>query len=158
MQNKIIVILALFYMYYHLGGLATTNILRLTSGNTLPVLSSKCVCDACGARIGVLDQFPIVSFFLCRGKCRNCNTKIPVFPLVLEITVIIGMVAITSAFRMSYMGVLCSFLYYEVVRIVVIMIKGRREEQFIKQYIIAVSIMFTYWIPTLWAAFLYTIV
>lgn len=158
MQNKVIVIVALFYMYYHIGGLATTNILRLTSGNTLPVLSSKCVCDTCGAKIGVFDQFPVVSYILCKGKCRNCNAKIPVFPLLLELTIMVGMIGITSLMQITYMGVICSFLYYEIVRIGVILIKGRRKEQFVKQYIIAAFIMFTYWIPTLWMAFLYTIV
>lgn len=158
MANRVIVIAALFYMYYHIGGLATTNILRLTSGNTLPVLSSKCVCDSCGAPIGVLDQFPIVSYIACKGRCRNCGVSIPVFPLVLEIVVIAGMITITSIFRLSWLGVILSFVYYEVIRVIVIAIKGRREEQFAKQCVIAVLIMFTYWIPTLWAAFLYTIV
>lgn len=158
MVNQVIVIAALFYMYYHIGGLATTNILRLTSGNVLPVLSSKCVCDSCGSPIGVFDQFPIVSYIVRKGKCKHCGAKIPAFPLVLEIIVISGMISITSLFRMSYVGVILSFIYYEVIRVVVIVIKGRREEQFSKQYIIAVLIMFTYWIPTLWAAFLYTIV
>lgn len=145
-------------MYYHIGGLATTNILRLTSGNTLPVLSSKCVCESCGANIGVLDQFPIVSFFACKGRCRHCGTKLPIFPLALEISVSTGMIVITLISRMSYIGVVLSFLYYEVVRLTVIKIKGRRKDQFIRQYVIAVVIMFTYWIPTLWVVFLYTIV
>lgn len=158
MTNRVIVAVALFYMYYHIGGLATTNILRLTRGNTLPVLSSRCVCDACGAKIGVLDQFPIVSYLACRGKCRNCGVKIPVFPLMLEIAVAVGMIAITVIFRMSWLGVILSFAYYEVVRIAVIALKGRREAQFARQYVIAVLIMFTYWIPTLFAALLYAVV
>ena len=157
-MNKLIVILALLYMYYHIGGLATTNILRLTAGNTLPVLSSKCVCDSCGAKIGVLDQFPIVSYIACGGKCRSCQTPIPIYPLLLEVAVFLGMAIITGLFQMSCLGVLCSFLYYEVVRLIVVAIRGRREKDFAKQYVIAVAIMFTYWLPTLWAAFLYTLV
>lgn len=157
-MSRIVVIIGLFYMYYHIGGLATTNILRLTAGNTLPVLSSKCVCDSCGAKIGVVDQFPIVSYFACRGRCRHCNAKIPVFPLMLEITIIAGMIIVTCIFHLSYHGVIASFLYYEIIRILVIIVKGRRKEQFIRQYVIAALIMFTYWIPTLWAAFLYAIV
>lgn len=158
MINRVIVVAALFYMYYHIGGLATTNILRLTSGNSLPVLSSKCVCDACGSPIGVLDQFPIISYVVAKGKCKHCGVEIPVFPLMLEIAVIVGMITITSVFRLSYLGVFLSFVYYEIVRIIVLLQKGRREKQFFKQYMIAVLIMFTYWIPTFWAAFLYTIV
>ena len=69
-----------------------------------------------------------------------------------------GMAVITGFFQMSYLGVIISFLYYEIVRIIVIMMKGRRKEQFVRQYFIAVFIMFLYWLPTLWAAWLYTIV
>ena len=158
MINRVIVVAALFYMYYHIGGLATTNILRLTSGNTLPVLSSKCVCDGCGTPIKVLDQFPIVSYVAAKGKCKHCGAEIPVFPLLLEIAVIVGMITITSMFRISYLGVILSFVYYEIVRLVVLWIKGRREKQFFRQYMIAVLIMFIYWIPTFWAVFLYSIV
>lgn len=157
MTTKRIVAVGLFYMYYHIGGLATTNILRLTAGNRLPVLSSTCVCDSCGSPIKVLDQFPVFSYLFCKGKCRNCGVKIPLFPLMLELAVMLGMMAITALFHMSYLGVILSFAYYEAVRLVVLALKGRREEQFTKQYIISVLIMFTYWIPTLWAAFLYTI-
>ena len=154
MTSKIIVCIGLFYMYYHIGGLATTNILRLTAGNTSPVLASSCVCDACGAKISVFDQFPVTSYFLCRGKCRHCGVKIPLFPLFLELAVMLGMMSITLLFRMSYLGVILSFVYYEIVRIVVIRILGPRESQFARQYAIAVLIMFTHWIPTLFAALL----
>jgi len=84
--------------------------------------------------------------------------KIPVFPLMLEIAVAVGMIAITVICRMSWLGVILSFAYYEVVRIAVIALKGRREAQFARQYVIAVLIMFTYWIPTLFAALLYAVV
>lgn len=158
MNNQAIVAIALFYMYYHIGGLATTNILRLTSGNRLPVLSSKCVCDACGTPIGVLDQFPIISYITNKGKCKHCGVAIPVFPLILEVAVFLGMSLITVLSHMTYLGAVLSFIYYEIVRIIVIAIKGRREEGFLKQYIIAALIMFTYWIPVFWAIFLYSIV
>ena len=34
-------------------------------------------CDACGHVLGVRDLIPILSFALCRGKCRYCGAKIP---------------------------------------------------------------------------------
>ena len=61
-MNQIIIITAFFLAYFMVSGLATTNILRLTSGNTLPVLSSKCVCDSCGKKITPFFQLPIISF------------------------------------------------------------------------------------------------
>lgn len=157
MTQKIIAAAGLFYMYYHIGGLATTNILRLTAGNTSPVLSSRCVCDACGAKISVIDQFPVTSYFLCRGRCRHCGVKIPRFPLFLELAVMLGMMAVTALFRMSCFGVILSFVYYEILRILVIRKLGRREQDFSKQYTIAVLTMFSYWIPTLFVALLYSV-
>jgi len=158
MVNKAILIAAMSLIYYNISGLATTNILRLTAGNTLPVLSSKCVCDACGSKISAVDQLPIISYLICRGKCRNCGAAIPLFPLILEIAVTVGMIAITGLFRMSCLGILFSFLYYEAVRVTVIFLKGRRAEQFVKQYIISVLIMLPYLLVSLWVALLYAIV
>ena len=34
-------------------------------------------CDACGCALSARDLIPVVSFLLCRGKCRHCGTKIP---------------------------------------------------------------------------------
>ena len=64
MTARVIVAAAMLFVYYHIGGLATTNMLRLTSGNSLPINSSKCVCDNCGTKITPFFQsrsFPILS-------------------------------------------------------------------------------------------------
>ena len=91
MAEHLIIYLALFFIYFHIGGLATTNILRLTKGNSNFVLSSKCECDSCGFKIPAILQLPVVSYIICKGKCKNCGTLIPVFPLILELAVMIGM-------------------------------------------------------------------
>lgn len=158
MTDKMIATVALFYMYYHIGGLATTNILRLTKGNTSPVLSSRCVCDNCGMKISVIDQFPVTSYIFCKGRCRHCGVKIPLFPLCLELTVMLGMMVITALFRISGLGVTVSFAYYEIVRIVTIRILGPREQDFARQYVIAVLMMFVYWLLALFVALIYRIV
>lgn len=45
-----LIITALFFIYYNIGVLATTNIIRLSKGNSLSIHSSKCICDNCGSK------------------------------------------------------------------------------------------------------------
>lgn len=40
-MERIIIIIAFFLIYFHISGLATTNILRLTRGNVSTVLASN---------------------------------------------------------------------------------------------------------------------
>ncbi len=144
MTEKVIIKAALCLIYYHIGGLATTNMLRLTKGNTLPVRSSVCVCDNCGKKIHPLLQLPIISYIICKGKCKNCGVKIPVFPLLLEISVFVGMSAVSLLFGVTYTGILMSFLYYEAVRIFVVAYFGKREADFLRQYAVAVVSMLVF--------------
>ncbi len=157
-MNQIIIIIAFFLAYFMVSGLATTNILRLTSGNTLPVLSSKCVCDSCGSKITPFYQLPIISFILCRGKCRNCEAKIPTCPLILECVVCLGMFFITAVFKFSFSGVFASFAFYEFVRIFMVIKKGKRENEFKKQYVVAVLAMIPFLLLILFISLLYKIV
>ncbi len=129
--------ISICFSYFIIGGLATTNILRLTAGNTLPVLSSKCNCAHCGMKISALNQMPVVSFIFCKGHCKNCGIKLPVDALFIEIIVFIGMTAVSVICRFSFIGVLLSFVYYEAVRIICIIKYGRRKNEFFKQYIFA---------------------
>ena len=155
MTDHIVVIISLFFVYFHISGLATTNILRLTAGCATPILGSKCYCDGCGATIPPHLQLPIVSYIACKGKCKNCGAQIPTFPLFLELTVLIGMFAITLLLGCTFLGVSLSFLFYELVRLAIIILKGKRTAQFGKQYIIAVLAMLPFYFMTLFVALIY---
>jgi len=146
MQNKIIVYAAICISYYHLGGLATTNILRLTKGNTLSVASSECKCFSCGNPIKAFFQLPIISYILCRGKCRNCGVSIPLSGLILEMTVWLGMSLISLLTGCSLAGILLSFLFYESVRAVCVLIFGRRNDSFFVQYLLSMLLMVPYFL------------
>ena len=152
-MEHLILIIGLFTIYFHIGGLATTNILRLTRGNKADVN-----CDNCGYKIPPLLQFPIISYIITKGKCKNCGMKIPTYPLVLEIVVIVGMFLLTVLFGFRPVGVLISFMYYELIRIVVINKCGRREEDYTKQYRKAMISMLPFVLCALFVVFLYTIV
>ncbi len=158
MTNQVIIIAALFLIYFHISGLATTNILRLTAGNTTPVLASRCYCDNCGATIPPHLQLPIVSYIICKGKCRNCGTRIPIFPLLLELTVLCGMFAITVALQCTYLAVTASFLFYELVRIVTILVCKKRSSRFVREYAIALAAMIPFYLATMFVALLYALV
>ena len=154
-MEQCIIIVAFFLLYFNVCGLSTTNMIRLTKGNDLPVLASKCVCGHCGAPITPFYQLPIISYIVCRGKCRSCKTKIPVDGLILELTVLLGMSLSSAVFSFSFLGVTISYLYYEIVRIVLIAKKGRRENGFAKEYRIAVLAMIPYYLITLFVALIY---
>lgn len=158
MIEQIIIYFALFLIYFHIGGLATTNIIRLTKGNSLPVLASKCVCDNCGSKIPPLLQLPVVSFVICKGKCKNCGIKIPLYPLILEVATMIGMFLISIAFNLSVLGITTSFLYYEALRITIICIKGKRVSSFTKNYFVAVLSMIPFYLLTLFVSLIYSLI
>lgn len=157
-MDHIIIIVAYFLIYFNISGLATTNILRLTSGNKLPILASKCRCDNCGTPITPFFQLPIVSYIVCKGKCRNCKIKLPIGALLLEIAILIGMFAISVIFSFSGLGVTLSFLYYEIVRVIVVVKRGRRQESFVKQYVIAAISMIPFYLLTLFVSLIYSVV
>lgn len=158
MTDQMIIVASIFLVYFHISGLATTNILRLTTGCSISILEPKCYCDSCGTTIPPYLQLPIVSYIACKGKCKKCGARIPVFPLLLELLVLIGMFAITVLLNCTFLGVSLSFLFYEFVRISVIVIKGKRSLKFGKQYLIAVLAMIPFYVLTLFIALIYSIV
>ena len=157
-MEQIILIIGLFTIYFHIGGLATTNILRLTKGNSADVNYPHCICDYCGYKIPPFLQFPIISYIISGGKCKNCGIKIPTFPLMLEIVVITGMFTITAVLGFKPLGVLLSFVFYEVVRVCVIKKLGKREADYKQQYKKAVISMLPFILCALFVVFLYAIV
>lgn len=157
MEKTTILYVALALIYYHISGLATTNILRLTKGNHRSVLSSKCTCDSCGVSISPLFQLPILSYLLCRGRCKHCGTKIPFYPLILEIVVLSGMMLLSFSFEFSFLGITASFLYYEAARIITLVRLGKRESDFWKNYLIALLAMLPFYGVSLFVSLLYSL-
>ena len=48
----------------------------------LPLVTSECFCPCCGHTLSLYHQIPVLSFFLLKGKCRFCQTPIPLrYPL-----------------------------------------------------------------------------
>lgn len=70
----------------------------------LPLVTSDCICPACGHRLLLLHQIPVISFFLLKGKCRFCHAPIsPHYPLA------------EAAFLVYYTFTYCIFRRYPVI-------------------------------------------
>ena len=74
-------ILYAFLLGTFFGSFANVLAFRLPLGKSVAIPPS--FCPTCEKRIQLHDLVPVVSFFLLRGKCRHCKTKIPPrYPIV----------------------------------------------------------------------------
>ena len=95
------------------GSFFNVLLLRINTGES--VVSAPSRCFACGARLGVLDLIPILSFLFLRGKCKYCGSKVSAqYPIV---EALIGVLAILvyaqiSNFQFPISKQFPIFLYY----------------------------------------------
>lgn len=69
------------------GSFLNVCIYRLPRGGSL--IKPRSHCPKCGSPIKPYDNIPIISFFLLRGKCRNCLERIsPRYPMVEALTAV----------------------------------------------------------------------
>ncbi len=126
--------LGMLLCYLHISALATTDVLRLLSGSTVSVFDARCYCSACGHKIPLWHQIPIVSYIINRGKCPYCTQSIEPMNFYLEIFSFIGYLLLMMLFRFKPLGVLVSFLLYETVKLCVVAVRGRKKTAFLKEY------------------------
>lgn len=87
-----------FYAYTFIFGLLIGSFLnaviyRLPRKISL-ITKKRSACPSCNHQIAWYDNIPVLSWFILKGKCRNCSTKISVtYPLVELLT---GIIAISS--------------------------------------------------------------
>lgn len=141
MDKTDIIRFAICLTYFHIGGLATTNIERLCKGSNQSVTDSGCFCPVCKKKINWFLQLPIISYVICRGKCIGCSSKIPLKSLLLEIAVFTIMTVISAVSDFSPKGVLMSFGSYELIKLIYIIINGKRKNSFVKEYVISVLLI-----------------
>ena len=49
------------------------------------MLFGRSTCGACGAKLGVLDLIPVLSYMAMRGRCRHCKSRISIMYIFAEI-------------------------------------------------------------------------
>ena len=90
------------------GSFANVCIFRLPGEKG--VVSGRSYCPKCENKIAWYDNIPIISFFLLRGKCRNCKTSISIQYVIVEAINIISFVAIYYFFGISITTILLMIL------------------------------------------------
>lgn len=66
------------------------NVVRYRLPRNIDVIKGRSKCPSCGVAIKWFDNIPVLSYILLRGRCRNCNCRIPLIYPVLEIATAIG--------------------------------------------------------------------
>ena len=71
----------------------------------LSVISPRSRCPKCERPIGALENVPILSWLVLRGRCRGCSQRISVLYPAIELVTALGWVAAFLAFGPTFTGV-----------------------------------------------------
>ena len=64
---------------------------------TLTLATPRSHCPVCETPIGALENIPVISYLLLRGRCRHCGTGIsPRYPLIESATALISIVTVAA--------------------------------------------------------------
>ena len=76
-----------------IGSFLNVVVWRLPRGENLATPGSHC--GSCGADVRALDNVPVLSWLLLRGKCRSCGSSISArYPLIEALTAVLWVAAI----------------------------------------------------------------
>ena len=79
---------AIFSFGLAVGSFANVCIYRLPRKESVVVPGSHC--PACHSSVRPLDNIPLISYLILRGKCRNCAIRIsPIYPTIEAITAVL---------------------------------------------------------------------
>lgn len=126
----IMIHIAIHAAFLVLSACATTDMLRLTRLATAPVSDPACYCPVCGAKLRLRDQIPAVSWAVNRGKCRSCQSPIPLTDCLFEVLLFLffSVLAAVTGYRKS--GFLMVIASYELIKLLTILRYGRRADHF----------------------------
>ncbi|MGX5201525.1 prepilin peptidase [Aliikangiella sp. IMCC44632] len=76
---------------------------------TINLVTPRSACPKCGHNISALENIPIISYLILRGRCRSCKTPISIrYPLIELLT---GVLCGLSAWHFGYsIALLCTLL------------------------------------------------
>lgn len=134
-MNGIVIRMIIIYSFGIWGAYATTDILRLLDGAELPVWKSSCHCPVCRQKIRLADQIPIFSYVHSKGKCRNCNSKIPLSDMFLELFIITGFTILSLCMDFSWQCLIACICIYELLKVGCILAFGVRKDGFVKNFV-----------------------
>ena len=106
MEYQITVVFILGVYFFVIGAIfgSFLNMLvyRVYKGENL---FGRSYCDFTGKHLKIIDLIPIVSYFLFKGKCRDCHKKIPLLYPLMEF--LMGVISLMVFFKVSsYINIL----------------------------------------------------
>lgn len=104
------------------GNYACSVVYRLPLGKT--PFERHPYCGSCNKDLAPIDLFPIISWFLTKGKCRYCRAKIPSLYTIIEIACGAVFIAYFLHFGMGE-----QFLLYTAYGVFVIILAGINYQQ-----------------------------
>jgi leader peptidase (prepilin peptidase)/N-methyltransferase len=93
-------------------GLALGSFLNVVAAR-LPqrrsVVRSRSACMACGTQIRAVDNIPLLSYVLLRGRCRACGSRIPLRYPAVELTTAVLIAACVASFGLTAEAAVAAF-------------------------------------------------
>ncbi len=106
-----------------IGSFLNVVIHRVPLGNSIVFPGSQC--PVCGEPVRPMDNIPLMSYLLLRGRCRDCHTLIsPVYPVVELLT---GLLSVTIVYRTGPSWEALLEMTFACVMIVLIFIDARHR-------------------------------
>lgn len=76
-----------------IGSFLNVVVFRVPAGRS--IVAPPSACPSCGSRIRAVDNIPVVSWLLLRGRCRDCRAAISVRYPAVELGTALGFAAVT---------------------------------------------------------------
>jgi leader peptidase (prepilin peptidase)/N-methyltransferase len=76
-----------------IGSFLNVVVFRVPAGRS--IVAPPSACPACGARIRAVDNIPVVSWLVLRGRCRDCGTTISLRYPAVELFTALSFAAVT---------------------------------------------------------------
>lgn len=81
MSAYTIIYIMIFLYGIVIGSFLNVCILRIPEGES--IVTGRSHCDSCNTKIKWYDLIPVFSYFILRGRCRKCKTKISIqYPML----------------------------------------------------------------------------
>lgn len=133
----IVVIVCYVLVCIMLSGESTTDTFRLIKGADQGILERDCCCSSCGRVIPIYEQIPVLSYLICKGRCRKCRARIPVSHVVQEALLLVLYIGCGIITGFTWISALIDLAVYEIYKIIVIIIFGKRKKNFALSYLIS---------------------
>ncbi len=102
-------IVLVFLLGAVVGSFLNVVVYRVPRG--LPLLRPRSFCPRCKRELTVLENIPIVSYLVLRGRCRGCGGRIPLWYFLVELVTGLGFAGIYAFFGFAPETLFMAFFF-----------------------------------------------